>query len=84
MAEDVGFVLQYIYHPTHRERDEVIYKKFPTGWRGSLREQVTLRVYEEEFWGPAETLGEMMDYIRGVYEHLKTRTIIGDFRMTVA
>jgi hypothetical protein len=84
MAETVLFTLQYIYHPTHREKDEAIYKKFPTGWASSLREQVTLRVYEEEFWGPPETVEEMMAYIRGVYEDLKERKIIGEFRITVA
>lgn len=84
MADDAGFVLQYIYHPTHRERDEVIYRVFPKGWTVSLREQVTLRVYEEEFSGPPETLEQMMNYIRDVYEHLKERKIIAEFRITVA
>ena len=84
MAEDIGFVLQYIYSPTHAEKEEAIYRKFPRGWTSSLREQVTPRVYEEEFSGPPETLEEMLSYIRGVYEDLKTRTIIGDFRITLA
>jgi hypothetical protein len=81
--EDVGFVLQYIYHPRHREKDEILYKNFPKGWRVSLRKQVTLRVYEEEFWGPIETLDEIMEYIRGVYEDLVERKIIAEFRLTV-
>lgn len=82
--EDVGFVLHYIYHPTHLEREEVIYRKFPRGWSSSLRVQVTPHVYEEEFSGPAETRDELMDTIRGVYEHLKARGIVGEFRITVA
>lgn len=84
MAEDVGFVLQYIYHPTHRDKDEPIYKKFPTGWTVSLPEQVTLRVYQQEFWGPPDTLDQMLESIRTIYEHLKERKIIGDFRLTLA